>query len=73
MKTVDKIKAHADLMELEAISFLDRWGRISAKKAAVKTVKLRFIDGKEFYCGVDEFEKHFLTYEFKLRPTVSDA
>jgi hypothetical protein len=69
VNTPAELRAHADVTELAEIEFLDRHGRIAGCKRKYRTVRLKFIDGRQFLLSRRDMEREFRDYAFKLRPS----
>lgn len=70
--SAEKVRAHADVMELEEIDFCDANGTRTKDRKALSEVHLKFIDATIFRLTVAEFNK-LSDYKFKLRPTQDNA
>lgn len=72
LSTAENVKAHADVMELQAIAFLDSSGKYAQTMDLCTEVRLTFIDATTFRLAPAEFEK-LSDYKFRLRPSENDA
>lgn len=71
--TIEGVIAHAAIMELGEVEFLDIQGRPGARGSEVKFIRLVFIDGKQCTMSHKEFKSSLGGVTFKLRPTVNDS
>lgn len=71
-RLLQELRAKAADMELRAVDFLDRGGRIADDRRTYTTIRMTFHDGKTISLP-RRLEKHFRKQEFKLRSTRDDA
>lgn len=68
----DQVKEHAAEIEVAEFKFLNAGGKIAGHYKQVKTIYIRFIDGKEFKLSKRDFDE-LENFNFKLRPSRDDA
>lgn len=71
--TVEDAIAHAAIMELGEVEFLNIRGRHGARGSEVKYVRLIFIDGKMCTMSHKDFMNEMSDVSFKLRPMVNNS
>lgn len=67
-----ELREHAAQMELKAVDFLDRRGKIAGDRRTYMTIRMTFIDGRVITLP-RRLEPHLKSQQFKLRSTRDDA
>lgn len=71
--TIKGVVAHAAIMELGQVEFLNIKGHHGAQGSEVKYIRLVFIDGKQCTMSHQEFKNNLGDVTFKLRPMFNDS